>query len=78
MRRTVSSALVLLFFTGIAIAQEPTSPPTRDQALALVRAWADAQRAYEGIPGMSIAIVRDQDLVWSGGFGAADPSAGRP
>ena len=41
-------------------------------ALEVVRVWLDAQRAYEQIPGISAAIVHDQELLWSGGFGFAD------
>src|SRR5512136_1884512 len=30
------------------------------------------------IPGMSVAIVKDQELLWAQGFGYADVEAGRP
>jgi CubicO group peptidase (beta-lactamase class C family) len=46
------------------------------QALELVRVWLDAQRAYDEIPGISAGVVHDQQLVWSGGFGFADPARG--
>src|SRR5262249_37840337 len=38
----------------------------------LREAWIDSQMAYRGLPGMSIGIVHDQDLIWSRGFGHAD------
>ena len=47
--------------------------PRVAQALELVRVWLDAQRAYEQIPGVSAGVVHDQQVVWSGGFGYADP-----
>ncbi len=41
-------------------------------ALELLEVWIDAHLAYEQIPGISVAIVHDQDLLWSRGFGYAD------
>ncbi len=41
-------------------------------AIELLEVWIDAQVAYEQLPGVSAAIVHDQDLVWSRGFGYAD------
>ena len=52
-------------------------PPTTAQALELARVWLDAQRAYEGVPGMSAAIVHDQKILWSGGSGLADTATNR-
>ncbi len=41
-------------------------------ALELLEVWIDAHLAYEQIPGIAIAIVHDQNLLWSRGFGYAD------
>jgi CubicO group peptidase (beta-lactamase class C family) len=38
---------------------------------------ADMQRELD-IPGMSVAIVKDQELIWAQGFGYADAEARRP
>ena len=46
-------------------------------AVEKVRVWLEAQRAYTQIPGVSFAIVHDQELVATGGFGRADLSLGR-
>jgi CubicO group peptidase (beta-lactamase class C family) len=48
------------------------------QALELARVWLEAERAFDQIPGVSAAIVRDQDVLWAGGFGLADADARRP
>lgn len=77
MARVSHLALALLLVPTLAFSQEPTKPPTLEQALALTQSWLAAQRAYDGIPGMSVAIVHDQERVWSGGFGQADPATGR-
>jgi CubicO group peptidase (beta-lactamase class C family) len=66
-----------LFLSLPLLAAEPAKP-TRDQALAFARMWLDAQRAYEQIPGMSAAIVKDQQVIWSGGVGLADPATNKP
>ena len=44
--------------------------------LALIESWLAAQRAYDNVPGLSSAIVHDQELAWSGGFGLADIDQG--
>jgi CubicO group peptidase (beta-lactamase class C family) len=40
--------------------------------LALVESWLAAQGAYDHVPGLSAAIVHDQDLLWSGASGFAN------
>ena len=44
------------------------------QAEALFEAWLDAKMAYEKIPGMSMGLVHDQELVWAKGYGYAHPA----
>lgn len=79
MRRAALLVILLLTTAAAFAADAPPAPkPTTAQALALVRAWADAQRMYDSIPGMSVAIVNDQNVVWSGGFGYADPATKKP
>ncbi len=46
--------------------------------LSLIERWLSAQRAYDNVPGLSVAIVHDQALTWSRGFGLADLESGRP
>ena len=41
-------------------------------------AWLEAQIAYRGLPGVAVGVVRDQQLVWSQGFGFADVQARLP
>lgn len=42
------------------------------QNLALFESWIENQIEYFGIPGLSIALVYDQEMVYSNGFGYAD------
>src|SRR5262245_66652602 len=46
--------------------------------LDLLAAWIESQRAYSGLPALSMGIVRDQEVVWEAGFGEADPVAHTP
>lgn len=56
-----------------AVAKEAVKDhPRVSEALELVRVWLEAQRDYQGIPGLSVALVYDQQVLWSGGFGYAD------
>src|SRR5215213_6999063 len=84
MRQTLQLSFILSLGASIAAAQAPVQQsggradprvaenPRVAQALEVVRVWLDAERAYEQIPGVSGAIVYDQSVLWSGGFGYAD------
>jgi CubicO group peptidase (beta-lactamase class C family) len=64
--------ITLLLASYPAAAQSLADHPRVKQALNLLQVWLDAQRAYQQIPGVSAAVVHDQQLLWSGGFGYAD------
>ena len=34
--------------------------------------WIKSQMAYSGQPGLSVAVVKDQEVIWSKGYGYAD------
>ncbi len=70
--------IVMMSCCLTAAAAEPLKPPTLQQSLDFARAWLDAQRMYEQIPGMSAAIIHDHKLLWSGGVGHADPATRKP
>jgi CubicO group peptidase (beta-lactamase class C family) len=69
---------MLMLAVGPAAAEPLAEDPRVAAALELARGWLEAQSAYERIPGVSAAIVHDQQLLWSGGFGKADLASGRP
>jgi CubicO group peptidase (beta-lactamase class C family) len=54
------------------MAKSITDDPRVTSALGLLEAWADAKAAYEDIPGVSMAVVHDQQVLWAKGFGYAD------
>jgi CubicO group peptidase (beta-lactamase class C family) len=69
---TVIPVLILLLASVSATAQTLKDHPRVKQAFSLLEVWIEAQRAYQQIPGSSAAVVYDQQLLWSGGFGHAD------
>ena len=74
--RRVASVTGLLFaaLCLFSNAQPIANDPSVAAALELARTWVEAQRAYERIPGVSAAIIHDQEVLWAGGFGLADAS----
>ena len=64
--------IVVLFVNCGTQAQSLVDDPRVASALKVVEIWIDAQLDYNDIPGMSAAIVYDQELVWSRGLGFAD------
>lgn len=77
MKTTVSIGLCTLALT-LAATPAGAATVTRDEALALVDTWLEAQRAYADVPGMSAGVVHDQEVVWIRAWGLADPVAERP
>jgi D-alanyl-D-alanine carboxypeptidase len=75
------SALLLALFAAAPRAHAqgavpaPNAIATNAEVLGAERlfsAWMDGQLAYRGLPGVSVGVVYDQQLVWSKGFGYAD------
>jgi len=46
--------------------------------IALLEAWIESQMAYKGLPGLCVAIVHDQDVIYQRGFGYADRKTKQP
>jgi CubicO group peptidase (beta-lactamase class C family) len=84
MRRLISFTLLPSLLTTLAAGPAATQvavPPLADhprvtEALRVLQVWLEAQRAYEQIPGLSAAVVHDQEIVWSGAEGLAHPERG--
>lgn len=65
-------AAALLATASPAAAQDPASHPDVQARLRAAEAWLSTQLARDGIPGASAAIVHDQRILWSRGFGYAN------
>lgn len=69
MKKTLLLIMLLtIAFSGIT--QDKQTDYT--EALKLIEVWLDAQRDYDRVPGMSVIIVDDQEVLWSGAFGMAN------
>ena len=78
MKRWIVFAIILSLTYG-NISETSIAENTRvKEAVTFIQVWLDAQRDYEGIPGLSMAIVYDQELLWSGGFGFSNPAKKNP
>ena len=71
----LSFGLIAPFATPLS-GQTVADHPRVREAVVVVETWLDAQRAYENIPGISAALVHDQELIWAGASGLADPVSG--
>ena len=74
---TYPLCLVFLCLSAIAFARAPVVhaqfPETRmDSKLHTFEIDLDSLRKEKNIPGLSVAIVKDQELLWTQGFGYAD------
>ncbi len=76
--RWLIACLLTLSLVRPLAAQGIAQHPRVVQAIQLLRLWLDAQRDYQQLPGVSAAVVHDQELVWSGGFGYADRERKQP
>jgi CubicO group peptidase (beta-lactamase class C family) len=77
MLRSIPALAALLLASSVAAQDRPLrAHPSVQDALGLLEVWADAQVAYQQIPGASLAVVHDQELLWSAGFGLANRETG--
>ncbi len=64
--------LFLPFIRGFSQNQRISDNPEVQANLRLLEEWVQTQLIYRGLPGLSIGIVFDQELVYSRGFGYAN------
>jgi len=70
-----TSLLLLLLLISISSETAAKQKQTVEElapALAVIDTWLEAQRDYDMLPGISAAIVQDQVIIWSKGYGMAD------
>ena len=52
--------------------------PRVADAIEAWKEWVEYQAAINGVPGVSVGVVHDQELLATGAFGLANPAAGAP
>jgi CubicO group peptidase (beta-lactamase class C family) len=57
---------------------EASTDPRLAAALTLLGAQLEAERQEKDIPGLAVAVVREQEVIWSRGLGLANLKDGRP
>ncbi len=85
MGRSLLAAGLLVLLTVLGCSSDSDkSASTQNSAVApaaiveTVRAWVEQEVAEAQLPGLSIAVSVDGELLWSEGFGFADMEAGTP
>lgn len=63
--------LMLISSAFFAFAQE--SKQDYSDAFKIIEVWLEAQKDFDRLPGISAIIVDDQDVIWSGAYGFANP-----
>ena len=68
------SLLLTCLIPTLIFSQDKKEKTTPDyaEAIRLIDAWLEAQQAYDQLPGISVAIVHDQEIFFSKGYGLAD------
>ena len=84
---TIVLVSVVLTLTAASPVVGEDEPPTTEQilahpevvgALAVIDAHLEGVKIYEKVPGISVGIVLDQDLIWQSGYGYSNLETKRP
>lgn len=76
---SVAGVLSIAGTASPVAAQDPVANhPRVTEALDLLDVWLESEIAYERVPGISVAVVHDQDMVWAAGWGYAHPEHRTP
>ncbi len=70
MRKILLFTLLILFVVNVSAQKKDKD---YSEAFNLIEVWVEAQKDYEQLPGISAAVIEDQKMLWSGGFGFANP-----
>src|SRR6266567_297790 len=63
---------VFIAFLSCTAASSQSKEIDYKEALRVIDVWLNAQRDFDKLPGVSVAIVNDQDIIFSKGYGFAD------
>ncbi len=77
--RALASFIATLGLTVSAVAADAITPAEeRDARLRAASAWIETQLGHKQVPGLAAAIVHDQEVIWSKGFGHAHQASETP
>ena len=70
----IKRKIILLFLcVNFLFSGELKNHAQVQEAIKLLETWLEAQKDYSQLPGLSMAVVHDQELLWSGGYGFSNP-----
>lgn len=73
MKNCLRSILILyLSMHAILAAGTDEEKSSLQSKIEIIETWLEAHRIYKELPGISIAIISDQDLLYANGFGYSD------
>lgn len=79
-RLVIALLLCTVGLSGISLAQdqesEEKSKTDYTEAIQLVEVWLDAMQKYDELPGISAIALEDQEVIWKGAYGMANPEEG--
>jgi len=75
MKRIHLIGALLLILPFLLLSQEKEALDYSD-AFELMDAWLEAQVAYDKLPGLSVSIIQDQDVIYSRAWGMANSEKG--
>lgn len=64
------TALILSLSFTLAISQEAAKEYA--DGFKLIEVWLDAQKDYDNLPGLTAAVIQDQEVLWTGAVGMAN------
>jgi len=85
--RSIILASVLATLVAVFPAFAEDAPPTKEQllahpevmgAIAAIDAYVQGVQTYDRVPGISVGIVYDQNLLWQSGYGYSNLETKRP
>lgn len=78
MMRRLGVLFLICLFPLAANAAELQRDVRVRTALRILDAWLESQQEYSGTKSISVGLVHDQNLIWAGSYGLADPERGIP
>ena len=69
------SFIVCLFLANFGFSQ---SDDIHEDVARIIDVWLDAQRDYDKLPAISVAVVQDQDILWKNAYGESNMEDGVP
>jgi CubicO group peptidase (beta-lactamase class C family) len=68
----LTMAFILIMAMPPIKSQSQSTADSLKEPIAVIDYWLESLKDFNKIPGMSVALVKDQQLVWSKGYGYAD------